>query len=350
MNKNNQKNKKPIAKNKKPYSFLRETFFPACAIFCVAVFIFFLAAMSVGFNVTESKTEIFNHYDNQLGTNQTNSPAPLDALPVQTLMGILLFCIALMTLGQLFKLNYTAITLRLTHFILTVFSFFIFIIVLPGYISTAGVSASILACSAMGVIYFIALGIKLLLLKIKPLHNKNFKKAVAFIMPVFAVFTALVFFISIFNLISQVPIVIKEIEDETFIGTDVVDTLYVRVVTPLAPTVQNYLRYLLTGIIFVLGCAVMKLKLHAVAKWVLNFLILTTGYIGIWIVGMDYFSMVEAHAIPAIIAYLGVYFVTLVTVCIVKVIKRRKTEDTEEYESQFSPGGVAVIPNKKNGK
>ena len=188
------------------------------------------------------------------------------------------------------------------------------------------------------------------MLKIKPLHNKKFHKTVAFIIPAFAVFTALVFFTAFFNLISQIPVIIKEKIDETFIGNDVVETTYVRCVTPLAPTLQNYLRYLITGFVFIIGLAVMKLKLHTVARWALNFVILTAGYVVIWIDGMDYFSFIQANAIPAIIAYLAVYLITLITVCIVKAVKHRKKEDTEDYESQFSVSGVSAELTKKKGK
>ena len=324
------------------YDFLRETLLPACAVFCVAVFIFFFIAMGVGVNVTETKTEITTVYDNQTGVNDVDSPNPTpDALPVQTLMGIMLFCIALMLLGQLHKLEYGKLTVRMMHFTLTLLSFFIFVLALPGYVSDAGLPAAIIACAAVAVFYFIALGLKQLLLMVKPLRGEAVRKVISFILPVFGVFALLVFAVSFFNLVSQVPVIVKETVEEVWEENDRVRTTYVRVATPLAPTLQNYLRYLVSGIVFMIGYAVLKMRLHAVAKGVLNFVIITAGYIGIWIVGMDYFRMVKANLVPAVVVYLVVYLVALITVSVVYAVKRRGQEDMEAYESQFRPGSTA---------
>lgn len=324
------------------YDFLRETLLPACAVFCVAVFIFFFIAMGVGVNVTETKTEITTVYDNQTGVNDVDSPNPTpDALPVQTLMGIMLFCIALMLLGQLHKLEYGKLTVRMMHFTLTLLSFFIFVLALPGYVSDAGLPAAIIACAAVAVFYFIALGLKQLLLMVKPLRGEAVRKVISFILPVFGVFALLVFAVSFFNLVSQVPVIVKETIEEVWEENDRVRTTYVRVATPLAPTLQNYLRYLVSGIVFMIGYAVLKMRLHAVTKGVLNFVIITAGYIGIWIVGMDYFRMVKANLVPAIVVYLIVYLVALITVSVIYAVKRRGQEDMEAYESQFRPGSTA---------
>ena len=326
----------------KEYDFLRETILPACAMFCVAVFIFFLVAMSVGVNVTETKTEITTVYDNQTGVNYTDSETPSpDALPVQTLLGILLFCVALMLIGQLHKLEYSKLTLRMLHFALTILSFFIFVLALPGYIADTGLPAAIIACAAVAVLYFVFLGIKTLVMMIKPLHGETAAKVKAFLLPVFGVFTVLVFAVSFFNLISQVPVIVKEVIEEVWEENDKLRTDYVRVATPLAPTLQNYLRYLFSGLVFMIGYAVLKMNLHAVARGVLNFLILTAGYVGIWIVGMDYFRMVKANLVPAVVIYLIVYLVVLITVSVLYAVKRRSLEDFEEYESQFRPGSTA---------
>ena len=75
---------------KKEFDLRREVLYPACALFCVIVFIFFLVAMNVGINVTESEAERVTEYDNQTGVTDTENGAPApDALPVQTLLGIL---------------------------------------------------------------------------------------------------------------------------------------------------------------------------------------------------------------------------------------------------------------------
>jgi len=331
----------------KEYNFLRDTLLPACAIFCVAVFIFFLVAMGVGLNVTETKTEVTVVYDNQTGINDVDTPAPSpDALPVQTLLGILLFCISLVALGELFRLDYSRLTLRMTHFALTVLSFLIFVLVLPGYIGEAGAPAAIVDCAAVAVFYFILLGLKRLIMMIKPLRSEAVSKAVAFLLPVFGVFTVMVFAVSFFNLITQAPVIIKEVLEEVWEESDRLRTTYIRVATPLAPTLQNYIRYLFSGIVFVIGLSIMKMNLHTVAKWALNFTVITAGYIGIWIVGMDYFRMMKKNLLPAIIVYLAVYLVTLITVSVIHAVKRRNSEDDEEYEAQFRPGSVSRSSEK----
>lgn len=346
-NKPNEKNSN-LNTNGKEYNFLRETLLPACAVFCAAVFVFFFVAMGVGINVTETKTEITTVYDNQTGVNDIDSPNTTpDALPVPTLLGILLFCVALMLVGQIYKLDYSRLTLRMTHFALTVLSFFVFVLALPGYVSNTGLPAAIIACAAVSVLYFIILGIKKLIMMIKPLHGETAGKIKDFLLPVCGIFAILVFAVSFFNLVSQVPVIVKEAIEEVWEENDRVRTTYVRVATPLAPTLQNYLRYLLSGTVFMIGYAVLKMRLHPVAKAVLNFIILTAGYVGIWIADMDYFRMVKANLVPAIVVYLAVYLAALITVCVIYAVKRRSSEDTEEYESQFRPGSVAV-PGSSN--
>ena len=315
------------------YDFRRETLYPACAIFCVVVFIFFLVAMAVGINVTETETEMVTVIDGGAGTNDTSSDVPTpDALPVQTLAGIFLFAFTLMLLGQLHKLEYSALVIRMAHFVLTVLAFFVFILALPGYMSDAGLPAAIVACAAVSAVYFIIFGISRLVLKIKPLFGERANKVKAFIMPVFAIFTLLVFAVSFFNLISQVNVVVKEVIEEVWEADDKVRTTYVRVATPLAPTLQNYLRYLFSGIVFMIGYMILKMKLHPVMKGVLNFVILTAGYVGIWIAGMDYFSMFKANMLPAVVAYLATYAVVLIAVCVVIIVKRKALEEEEEAE------------------
>ncbi|MBQ9117095.1 MAG: hypothetical protein IJY04_08725 [Clostridia bacterium] len=323
---------------KKEFDLRREVLYPACALFCVIVFIFFLVAMNVGINVTESEAERVTEYDNQTGVTDTENGAPApDALPVQTLLGILMFCIALMALGLLFKLDYSPLMLRLTHFILTELSFFIFILALPGYIADAGGPAAIVACVVLAVLYFAFLGIKLLLGKLSFLHGEGVEKVKRFLLPVFAIFTLIVFVISFFNLISQVNVIVKQIIDEVWLENDVIQTTYVVVATPLAPTLQNYARYLLSALVFMIGYTVLFMNLGKIVKAVLNFIILTAGYMGIWVIGMDYFRLFRANALPAVVAYLAVYLVALIAVSVVLFIRRREAEEDEEYESQFSP-------------
>ncbi|MBR2460701.1 MAG: hypothetical protein IKB34_05690 [Clostridia bacterium] len=339
---------------KKEFNFKNDVLYPACAIFCVIVFIFFLVALSLGINVTESEAERVTEYDNQTGVTDKDfdTPAP-DALPVQTMLGILMFCVTLTWLGQLFKLDYGPLMLRLAHFLLTLIAFFVFVLALPGYLSDAGVPAAMLATVAVAVLYFVFLGINILIKRTGILESKLSVGLKSFLLPVFAIFTLLVFAISFFNLISQVNVIVKEIIEEEWIENDVIRTTYVVVATPLAPTLQNYARYLLSGVVYMLGYAVLKMKNNSIVKAVCNFLILTAGYMGIWIIGMDYFRMFRQNAFTAVIVYLAVYLVAMIAVCVVLFIKRREREEDEDYESQFLPGkkkGLKTVGKSDEGE
>ena len=78
--------------------------------------------------------------------------------------------------------------------------------------------------------------------------------------------------------------------------------------------------------------------LHKVVKVALNFLILATGYTLIWLIGFDYFRLISAHLVPAIVIFLSVYLVCLVATVVYLFVKRRKAEETEDYDNQFLPG------------
>lgn len=337
-------------KMKKELDLLRDIIFPACAIFCVIVFVFFLGAHIAGVNVTESETERIITFDNSTGENiiDTDTPNP-DALPVQTLFGLLLFSIALVAFGQLFKLNYSKLLLRFAHFILTLLAFFVFVLALPGYITDTGFAAALVDTLAIAVLYFVILGIKtLVMLPLRKLPLDRFDRIKKVILPTFTVFTLIVFGISIFNLISQVSVIVTEIIDQTFIHDDVIQTTYVKVVTPLAPTLQNYFRYLLTGLVVMLGYMVLKLNINKALKILFNFIIYTVGYVGIWVIGMDYFRLIPSNTLPAVIIYLAVYAVVLITVCVINAVNRRQNEEIEDYESQFSLG--VKTSRRKNGR
>ncbi|MBQ9692170.1 MAG: hypothetical protein IJV70_03340, partial [Clostridia bacterium] len=124
----------------------------------------------------------------------------------------------------------------------------------------------------------------------------------------------------------------------TFISDKVLENVYITVVTPMAPTIQNYLRYLASSAVFIASYAVLFTKLNKVLKVSLNFLILAAGYTVIWLIGFDYFRLISAHLVPAIVIFLSVYIAALVAVSVYLFVKRRKAEETESYDNQFLPG------------
>ena len=323
------------------FNFKKDILYPACAIFFVLVFLYFLVAMAAGLNVTESETTRTQYYDGETNTgnltSETKDPA---ALPVQTLLGLFLFGASVVSLGLVRKLNVSKLTARLIHYVGTVAAFLIFVIALSGAVSSTGVPMTVVAIFAVSIIYFIVLGIATLVKKplARLFENKRIKGAKDFIAFTLAGFTAVVFAVSLFALITQLSVIVRVSEEKIFVTDKAFDEVYVTVVTPLAPTLQNYLRYLASAAVFALGYAVLFTGLKKTVKAALNFVILTAGYMGIWIIGFDYFRLVKSNALPAVIIYLSIYLAALITVCIILYVKRRQAEETEAYESQFSVG------------
>ena len=326
---------------RKPFDFKRDALYPACAIFCVILFLFYLYAWSEGENVIENTTHHTEVFDNITGSTTTESEAPQPtALPVQMLVGIFLFALTLMLAGEIFRLEYSPLVLRLSHLFTVLVSFFIFVLALPGYVSGAGAPAAMVATLAVAALYFVFLGLKLALSKLLSRIPVGVRGAVrGFILPAVAVFTLIVFAVSFFNLISQVHVIVHENVEKVFLDDDIYQTSYRRVATPLAPTIQNYLRYLLSAAVYMIGYKLLFLPLGRVTRVVFNFLVLTAGYLGIWVFGMDYFRMVPENALPAVVVYLSAYLVTLIAVSAVIIVKSRQRDETEDYESQFSTKG-----------
>ena len=323
------------------FDFKRKILYPACAFFFVLVFLYFLVAMAAGLNVTESETVRTQYYDGETNagnlTSETKDPA---ALPVQTLLGLFLFGASVVSLNLVFKLNISRIYARLIHYVGTVIAFLVFVIALSGVASSTALPMTVVALFAVSIIYFIVLGVAALLKKLlaKMTENEKLKKLGDFLYFTLAGFTAIVFAVSLFALITQLSVIVRVSEEKIFVTDKAFNEVFVTVVTPLAPTLQNYLRYLASAAVFALGYFLLFTGLNKVLKGVLNFVILTAGYLGIWIIGFDYFRLVRSNALPAVIVYLSVYLVALITVCIVLYVRKRKSEETEEYESQFAVG------------
>ncbi len=317
----------------------KKIIYPACALFCIAVFLYFLMAIAAGINVQDSETVYTQIYDAGENTNDlTADVVPPKALPVQTLLGILLFSLSVMVLGLLDKLELSRAFIILMHYLGTVLSFFVFVLVLSGFAaSEEGLAVSLVACLFLSIIYFAVRGIAVLVKKIK---NQRLWVASAYFSKVCFVFAVIVFSLSFFALVSGFNVIVKFKEDGGYINTDVIQNVFVTVMTPLAPTIQNYLRYFASAAVFSVSVSVLYTKLGNVLKVALNFLILALGFVLIWIIGLDYFRLVSTNAMIACIVFLGTYVVALVTVCVVKYVKARRSEDTEEYETQFSAGKI----------
>ncbi len=320
------------------FDIKRKIVYPACFMFFILVFIFFALAAAADINVFESETVRTQIYDDETGSNDlTSSVKEPEALPVQTLFGLLVFSVSVMALGLLFKLNMSRTYINLLHYLGTIFSFFIFVLAMTGNITENGMPRTFIFCLAASVIYFAVRGVIILVKKLLSSHKNSplAVKSSRFFGAVFLGFTIIVFAMSLFALITQFDVIVTVKEDKTFIEDDVLENIFVTVATPLAPTVQNYLRYLASAAVFAFSYFVLFTKLNKVLKVILNFAILTVGYMGIWIIGFDYFSLVSQNALPAIIAYLAVYAVVFITASIYNYYKTRENESNGDYERQF---------------
>lgn len=320
------------------FSFRKQILYPACVIFCILVFVYFMMALAAGVNVIEGETVRTQIYDGENNTSDFESSAQApSALPVQTLFGLFLFSLTVMALNLLFRLKLSRIYVNLLHFGGVLLSFFIFVLSLSGFISDGGLPMALVSCLFVALIYFAVRGCIILfrLITRRVSDSKVYTAIMSYLPMIFAAFTLIVFAVSFFALITQMKVIVTVKEDKTFIYDDVLQNIFVTVVTPLAPTLQNYLRYLASGAVYIAAYAVLFTRLNKVLKVVLNFVILSAGFLGIWIFGFDYFRLVSQNALPAIIIFLSVYVVSLIGVCIFKYIKTRKTEVTGDYSRQF---------------
>ncbi len=323
------------------FDFKRKILYPSCIFFFVLVFLYFLIAMAAGLNVTEAETERTQYYDGEVDagsfTSETKEPS---ALPVQTLLGLFLFGAAVVSLRLIFKTGISRIYARLIHYVGTVLAFLLFVVVLSGAATSTAVPLAVVAVFAVSVIYFLVFGAELLLKRLFADKKESISanRIAKYVNMTLAGFTVIVFAVSLFALISQLNVIVRVQEEKTFVTDKAFEDVFVTVVTPLAPTLQNYLRYLASAAVFALGYFVLFTGINKVYRALINFAVLTAGYMGIWIIGFDYFRLVRSNAIPAIVIYLAVYTVVLITVCAVLYVRKRKNERNEEYQRQFSVG------------
>ncbi len=321
------------------FDLKKKLLYPACTMFFVLVFVFFSLAALAGQNVSGEKFNPEYVFDDATGESHLTfgGAQQLVALPVQTLLGLFLFSLSVFSLGLIFKLEMNKIYLNLLHYIGTVFSFFVFVLAMTGYISDNGLPKAFVMCLAVSVLYFIVRGISALLKKLF-VSRKNspvWAKMSGFSGAVFAGFTVIVFVVSLFALITQLSVIANLNIEKNFIYDDVLQETSLGLATPLAPTVWNYLRYLASSAVFMVAYAVLFTKLNKVAKVLLNFALLSAGFIAIWILGLEYFRVASHNALPAVIVFLITYATVFTATCIYRYVKTRNAEETGEYKRQF---------------
>ena len=331
---------------KKGIDLIREIILPACVLFAVILFVFMLGAMSAGVNVTETKTFITEIYDGETGNTTVDASAPSGyAMPVQLLLGMFIFSIAFFALKLVFRSDYSKIFKLFVHFLGTTFAFYLFILVLSGFVSNGNFVVSLFAAIVYGVVYFLIYGIIVLIGKLFPGGIPQ-TKVLGFLKmqvpKVFAVFTVILFSLTLYSLIMgelfDLKVVVRINENKEWLDDRVQKTTYTTLITPLAPTLQNYLRYLASSIVIIGSFFVFSLKLNKAICALLNFLILFAGYSLIWLVSLEYFYGQSNVLIVAITVFAAVYIVLLAAVSVTLFVKKRKKEKNQDYENQFLPG------------
>jgi len=333
---------------------MRQIILPACILFTVVVFIFFAAALITETPVTDKEWEFHETYngesESENSTTQTFSDPQNNALSFELLLGILLFAVSVKALSLLKLLGYGSLITLLMHFVGSAVAFFVFVLLFGGYITDAGFGPAMACVVVFAIFYWIGIGLKSVFVRLTSLYPESFGRWVKRFVPViFGVFVIILFSVTAIALIGGEYFDIKvttKINSDSYWADDRVQiTEYVTIVNPLTPTVNNYLRYLGTAAVLVLGIALLFTKANAVLKVFMNFAVTTVGIILIWPLQLDYFKLpaLSNNLITAATVYASLYLAVLVITAVTVFIRKRRNEDTEEYESQFS-----VAKKKKN--
>ncbi len=333
--------KKAIIKEKKRFSFLNNILYPACTTFVALILGIYSIMFFIGVNVTETRDKFVSTYNGELDDYTSSWAVGKEySLSLQMLIGIFLFCLALFALSYIKDLEFSKLTTRLLHFVATMFAFFLFVLAISGYIadSQSTVGTIMIALVLAGMLYFICLGIKLLLRRPIAFLSKKYKTLITrLIAPATVIFAFSVIFTSILSFCLKVQVKINE---QKSWDTSADRTLYEEfetIITPLAPTLQNYLRYLGTAFVIVLSIWIFALALPRVAKGFLNFAVCTAGFFLLWFIQLDFFHELDKMRLYSIIFYLALYAVVFTAAAVTAFILKRKREKTEDYEAQFSP-------------
>ena len=330
----------------KGISVVREIILPACALFAVMLFVFMLGAMSAGVNVTETKTVITEIYDGETGKTTVDASAPGGyAMPIQLLFGMFIFSAVVCVSGLIFRTDHSTLFKLFAHFVVTAVAFYLFILVLSGFVSDGNFIVSLFAVIVYGVVYFVIYGLIKLISKVLP-DGLRKKKQVAFIecqaLNVFGVFAVILFTLSLYSIIMgeliDLKVIVRLNENKEWLDDRVQKTTYTTVVTPLAPTLWNYLRYLGSSAFITGSLLVFRLKINKVLKILLNFTVLAGGFVLTWLISLEYFYAQSSVMIISVSVFAAAYIVLLVTVSAALFLMKRKKEKVQEYENQFLPG------------
>ena len=339
--------KPSFSATKQKFDLKHDCLLPACILFTVIIFLFFTIAYFADTPVTDEKWEYITIYHGDKEGNPTTQEVSAQqnhALSMQMMTGMLIFAFAFVLLMQIKRLYLGKALSLLLHFTLSAISFFIFVILFGGYFTDAGIGPSFAMVAIYSVVYWFVFGVgkALSLVPIKFKKSELAKAAKKYLPMAFAIFTVALFIITSYAMIGGELFdvtVTTRVEEEKWWPEDRVENMhYATIVNPLTPTINNYFRYLVSGIAIAIGIALLYTKFNSIVKVLLNFTVITASLSIIWLAQLDYFKLpdLSANLITAIVAYMALYAVILLTVSITMLVRRRKLEETEEYEAQFS--------------
>lgn len=319
-----------------PFKFKRDVLYPASAVFTAITLGMFSLMWLLGANVTEVRDKYTIKY-NKDGSILSDDwlVGEAQAFGIGMLIGIFLFSMSIFALNYFFREGYSKPTKRIIHFIGTELSFALFVLLFSDYVSgeTVTFGLAMVAMAVVAVVYFITLAVKFILtVPIRVIKNKLGKLIYAYVGPIFSIYTLTVFvtaFISLFAF-TNIEIPLPDQWNPNLIES------YETLVSPIAHTLQNFLRYLGTSAFLVLSLAVFKVKLPNVAKGLLNLLICSSAFFVLWYIQMPYFYELEGMRIASIVVFYSIYLAVFIIACIIAFIIRRQKEKKEEYVSQFS--------------
>lgn len=335
---------KKAATDARPFCWKRDILYPSALIFTAIIFVSYLVFMLLDFNVTESRDFVTHTYNGYTDTNTYDYKVGREfAFDLIQLVGFALFSVALSALSLVHRLSYSRTVKRLIHFSGAMFSCFIFVFVLSGTVSSRGFASTMGAMLAVAALYFVLLGVKALLKSLIKRVSSNPKPrirnfCVKYVLPAFVIFAAAVIIGALLAMFIKVNIVINKTLPNYPYDDRIPVITYETIINPIAPTLQNYLRYLGSALLFMLSLSVLFTKLNKFIKIAINFAINAAALSLLWLIQLDIFKELDNVALYTVVGFLAIYLVSLITASIVLFIRARKREDDGEYENQFMSG------------
>ena len=333
------------------FSVRRHIVYPAAITFTVILFAAYLLFLLMDFNVTETRDFITYTYNGHTDVSTYNYKVGREfSLDLVQLFGIALFSLSFAALSLVHRLSLSGAFKRLIHFIGTLISFYLFVLVLSGSVTDGGFAAAIGITMAVGLVYFILLGLKKLVKRSIPMPKcRGMGFITKYLPPAFVIFAAASLIFMTLAMVINVQLTLN-LDGPNYPYDDrIAITTYETVITPIAPTLQNYFRYLASAAVITLSLSLLATKLSAVLKALLIFIINGAAFSLIWLVQLDFFKELHNALLYASVGYIALYLIALITLGVISFVRKRSREDEGEYENQFLRAGKARIKKDSEG-